>query len=155
MSRDLGSSSSSSSSNPLSTLLGAEHSGTRVTTEDGKQYLIHKGKGYGNSSQSVITPAKHMSNDWQRAGESYKPNATVGEMMQKSGTGYHETKDNCNHGTARMPNSTVKTNGLKVYSSSTSKEETPPQQRSNKTAVPKITMSTSNNTFGFSCKFHF
>ena len=150
MSRDLGSSSSSSSSNPLSTLLGAEHSGTRVTTEDGKQYLIHKGKGYGNSSQSVITPAKHMSNNWHRAGESYKPNANVGEMIQKSGTGYHETKDNCHHGTVRMPNSTVKTNGLKVYSSSSSssKEETPPPQRSN------ITMSTSNNTVGFSCKFH-
>ena len=31
-----------------------KHSGVIVTTKDGKKYLVHKGKGYGKSSQTVI-----------------------------------------------------------------------------------------------------
>ena len=37
----------------------------RVTTETpGQQLLIHKGSGYGKSSQTVVVDAKHMSNKW-------------------------------------------------------------------------------------------
>ncbi len=37
----------------------------RVTTESGNQWLIHKGDGYGKSSQTVVVDAKHMSDDWK------------------------------------------------------------------------------------------
>ena len=39
---------------PLAGLLGnvgVKHSGVIVTTKDGEQWLVHKGKGYGDSSE--------------------------------------------------------------------------------------------------------
>ncbi len=37
----------------------------RVTLGDGSKWLIHKGQNYGISSQTVVTPARHMSSDWK------------------------------------------------------------------------------------------
>uniref|UniRef100_A0A3B5AS44 Uncharacterized protein n=1 Tax=Stegastes partitus TaxID=144197 RepID=A0A3B5AS44_9TELE len=44
------------------------HSGVRsvVTLADDSQYLVHKGGGYGKSSQTVVTDARHMSSGWKR-----------------------------------------------------------------------------------------
>ncbi|XP_071324351.1 uncharacterized protein [Trachinotus anak] len=41
------------------------HSGVRVTLADGTQWLVHKGKDYGISSQTVVTDARHMSENWE------------------------------------------------------------------------------------------
>uniref|UniRef100_A0A671Y917 Uncharacterized protein n=1 Tax=Sparus aurata TaxID=8175 RepID=A0A671Y917_SPAAU len=40
------------------------HSGVRVTLANGSQWLIHKGKGYGISSDTVVVDAQHMSRHW-------------------------------------------------------------------------------------------
>ena len=37
----------------------------RVTTAGGERYLVHNGKGYGKSGQTVVVDAKHMSNNWK------------------------------------------------------------------------------------------
>uniref|UniRef100_A0A3Q1FMJ7 Uncharacterized protein n=1 Tax=Acanthochromis polyacanthus TaxID=80966 RepID=A0A3Q1FMJ7_9TELE len=41
------------------------HSGVLVTLAHNSQHLIHKGSGYGKSSQTVVTDARHMSSAWQ------------------------------------------------------------------------------------------
>ncbi|MGH0139259.1 UNVERIFIED_CONTAM: hypothetical protein FKN15_037207 [Acipenser sinensis] len=41
------------------------HSGVRVTLDNGKKYLIHKGPGFGRTSQTVVVDANHMSNRWK------------------------------------------------------------------------------------------
>ncbi|RXM91255.1 hypothetical protein EOD39_21366 [Acipenser ruthenus] len=41
------------------------HSGVRVTLDNGKKYLIHKGSGFGRTSQTVVVDANHMSNRWK------------------------------------------------------------------------------------------
>ncbi|KAL6488937.1 hypothetical protein MHYP_G00026780 [Metynnis hypsauchen] len=41
------------------------HSGVRVTLEDGTKWLVHKGDGYGISSQTVVVDARHMSTSWK------------------------------------------------------------------------------------------
>ncbi|KAL7887092.1 hypothetical protein AOLI_G00048130 [Acnodon oligacanthus] len=41
------------------------HSGVRVTLEDGTKWLVHKGDGYGISSQTVVVDARHMSPNWK------------------------------------------------------------------------------------------
>ena len=37
----------------------------RITTESGKQYLVHKGPDFGRSSETVVTDAHHMSSKWK------------------------------------------------------------------------------------------
>lgn len=37
----------------------------RVTLEDGTKWLVHKGDGYGISSQTVVVDARHMSSKWK------------------------------------------------------------------------------------------
>lgn len=37
----------------------------RVTLGDGSRWLIHKGKNYGTSFQTVVTSAEHMSSEWR------------------------------------------------------------------------------------------
>lgn len=37
----------------------------RVTLRDGSQWLIHKGKNFGISSQTVVVNARHMGNNWE------------------------------------------------------------------------------------------
>ena len=95
-SRDLSSSASRSA-------LPGSHSGTRVTTETGRQYLIHHGNGFAasGSNPTVITDAAHMSTQWKSVGNSYTPNSSVGRMM---GTGkeYSFVSRNCNDVTAEL-----------------------------------------------------
>jgi len=37
----------------------------RVTLEDGTKWLVHKGDGYGISTQTVVVDARHMSRNWK------------------------------------------------------------------------------------------
>lgn len=37
----------------------------RVTLADGTKWLVHKGDGYGISTQTVVVAARHMSNNWK------------------------------------------------------------------------------------------
>lgn len=37
----------------------------RVTLADGSQWLVHKGDGFGISTQTVVVAARHMSQDWK------------------------------------------------------------------------------------------
>ena len=75
-----------------------------VKTESGKEWLIHKGKGYGKSSETVVVDIKHMSDKWTRhetrnvTGE----NLNVGSFVEAGGSGYHLLLDNCHHSANRM-----------------------------------------------------
>ncbi|CAG2193004.1 unnamed protein product [Mytilus edulis] len=79
------------------------HQGVRVTTDQGNQYLIHKGDGYGISSQTVVTDAKHMSNQWQSMGSrDVGGNQNVGSYVGTGGANYKLLSDNCIHGAGRI-----------------------------------------------------
>eukprot|EP00064_Thunnus_orientalis_P021225 superscaffoldBa00006312_g21382 len=51
------------SENPFLRALG--HSGVRVTLADGSQWLIHKGRDFGVTSQTVVTDTRYMSSKWR------------------------------------------------------------------------------------------
>ena len=36
-----------------------------VTLRDGSEWLVHKGEGFGSSSQTVVLFSRHMSAKWQ------------------------------------------------------------------------------------------
>uniref|UniRef100_A0A3Q1BWP3 Uncharacterized protein n=1 Tax=Amphiprion ocellaris TaxID=80972 RepID=A0A3Q1BWP3_AMPOC len=67
------------------------HSGVRVTLPDNSQYLVHKGSGYGISSQMVVTDARHMSSAWQKnsslhgGGRYMSSSHTLGKSLSISG----------------------------------------------------------------------
>uniref|UniRef100_A0A8C6T323 Uncharacterized protein n=1 Tax=Neogobius melanostomus TaxID=47308 RepID=A0A8C6T323_9GOBI len=61
------------------------HSGVRVTLQNGRKYLIHKGPGYGSASDTVITDAANMSRAWQKKGGDtlcFRVVVTVGDMVR-------------------------------------------------------------------------
>ena len=82
------------------------HSGVLVTTEDRKQYLVHKGKSYGKSAgtgETVVEDAKHMSGAWKNVDSSEKVSGeTVGDFVKAGGTRYRILVDNCHDATERM-----------------------------------------------------
>ncbi|XP_048452248.1 uncharacterized protein LOC125483011 [Rhincodon typus] len=82
--------------------LGLKHSGVRVTTDDGHQWLIHKGDGYGISSQTVVTDAAHMSDRWTVTEERPVEGRTVGDFVEAGGQNYDVLTDNCHHASSRM-----------------------------------------------------
>ncbi|KAK3105291.1 hypothetical protein FSP39_021730 [Pinctada imbricata] len=71
---------------PLSGFLGkvgVKHNGVVATTKDGGRWLIHKGPGYGKSSDTVVTNAKHMSSQWKPAGsKSARDGTTIGGLVK-------------------------------------------------------------------------
>jgi hypothetical protein len=79
------------------------HSGVLVTTEDGKQYLVHKGKQFGISSQTVVVDAKHMSGAWKNVDSSEKVSGkTVRDFIKAGGTCYRILDDDCHDVTERI-----------------------------------------------------
>lgn len=48
-------------------IIGMSSAGSpfRVTLDDGTKWLVHKGDGYGISSQTVVVAARHMSTNWK------------------------------------------------------------------------------------------
>ena len=75
-----------------------------VTTKDGGKYLVHKGKDYGLSSQTVVTYAQWMSNRWSNIGteESVNGVVSVGDFVKAGGSDYNLFCDNCHHARRRM-----------------------------------------------------
>ncbi|XP_040900566.1 uncharacterized protein LOC121186041 [Toxotes jaculatrix] len=88
---------------PLSAF-GVKHSGVRVTLDDDSQWLIHKGDGYGKSSQTVVTDARHMSSAWEPSGTSrdFDGSKTVSDFVAAGGSDYRLLRDNCHHASGRM-----------------------------------------------------
>ncbi|KAI0235581.1 hypothetical protein LSAT2_013889 [Lamellibrachia satsuma] len=78
------------------------HSGVVVNTADGRRFLIHKGKDYGVSSQTVVTDAKHMSPRWKTRESHPVSRSRVGDFVGVGGRSYHWLKDNCHSGRCRM-----------------------------------------------------
>jgi len=80
------------------------HHGTVVTTSSGERYLVHKGDGYGRSSQTVVTDARHMSSKWHTKETRSVHGHTVSDFVKAGGPNYKLFKDNCIHGANRMTN---------------------------------------------------
>jgi hypothetical protein len=84
----------------------ATHSGSLVTTSDGSRYLVHKGDGFGKSTDTVVVDAKHMSNNWKPVGASQDVGgrATVSDYVKAGGKDYHLRGANCHNATRNMQN---------------------------------------------------
>ncbi|XP_012683349.1 uncharacterized protein LOC105900568 [Clupea harengus] len=79
------------------------HSGVRVTLEDGTKWLVHKGDGYGISSQTVVVHARHMSNTWKIIEtKDFGGSKTVSDFVKAGGTDYSLIFDNCHDASGRM-----------------------------------------------------
>uniref|UniRef100_A0A8C9XGW0 Uncharacterized protein n=1 Tax=Sander lucioperca TaxID=283035 RepID=A0A8C9XGW0_SANLU len=77
------------------------HSGVRVTLDDGSQYLIHKGRNQGISSQTVVTSADNMSSKWKATGQSrdFNGEKRVADFVAAGGRTYSLPLANCHHAT--------------------------------------------------------
>uniref|UniRef100_A0A3Q1G4I3 Uncharacterized protein n=1 Tax=Acanthochromis polyacanthus TaxID=80966 RepID=A0A3Q1G4I3_9TELE len=81
------------------------HSGVLVTLADNSQHLIHKGNGYGKSSQTVVTDARHMSPAWQvDSSKNFQGTKTVAHFVKTGGSDYNLLTDNCHQASKRMMN---------------------------------------------------
>ncbi|KAF7708402.1 hypothetical protein HF521_017459 [Silurus meridionalis] len=79
------------------------HSGVRVTLEDGTKWLVHKGKGNGLSSQTVVVDARHMSNKWRsEKPKNFDGKKTVSDLVKAGGTKYSLLFNNCHNAARRM-----------------------------------------------------
>ncbi|XP_077072384.1 uncharacterized protein LOC143723604 isoform X2 [Siphateles boraxobius] len=79
------------------------HSGVRVTLEDGTKWLVHKGDGYGISTQTVVVAARHMSNNWKIVEtKDFRGSKTVSAFVKAGGTDYKLLFDNCHDAADRM-----------------------------------------------------
>ncbi|CAL8299327.1 unnamed protein product [Gadus morhua 'NCC'] len=88
----------------LGTTIGPiSHTGFVVTLEDGSRWLIHKGNGFGNSSQTVVVDVKHMSSDWKTIKKNnFKGKKTVADFVADGGSKYCLLFNNCRDATTRM-----------------------------------------------------
>ncbi|KAI3360889.1 hypothetical protein L3Q82_012902 [Scortum barcoo] len=77
----------------------------RVTIDDGTRWLVHKGLNYGISSDTVVTPARHMSSAWEviKTGN-FQGRKTVGDFVATGGSNYNLLFDNCHWTSRRMMN---------------------------------------------------
>ncbi|KAF7647031.1 hypothetical protein LDENG_00178830 [Lucifuga dentata] len=81
------------------------HSGVRVTLADSTQWLVHKGGGFGVSSQTVVTNARHMVPGWKVvATKNFHGTKTVADFVKAGGSDYNVLFDNCHLGANRMMN---------------------------------------------------
>ncbi|XP_066540084.1 uncharacterized protein [Hoplias malabaricus] len=79
------------------------HSGVRVTLEDGTKWLVHKGDGYGISSQTVVVAARHMASNWKVIEvKNFRGTKTVSDFVKEGGTDYSLIFDNCHDASGRM-----------------------------------------------------
>ncbi|KAF1388538.1 hypothetical protein PFLUV_G00091300 [Perca fluviatilis] len=95
---------------PLSlfTLGPISHSGVRLTLDDAEssQYLIHKGRNHGISSQTVVTSADNMSPKWRATGQSrdFNGEKRVSDFVAAGGETYSLPRANCHDATTAMMN---------------------------------------------------
>ncbi|XP_060776888.1 uncharacterized protein LOC132886347 [Neoarius graeffei] len=88
---------------PLKGLRFLSHSGVRVTLDDGTKWLVHKGDGFGLSSQTVVVKAEHMSKKWRvEETKNFQGSKTVSDFVRAGGTDYSLLFNNCHHGAKRM-----------------------------------------------------
>uniref|UniRef100_A0A3B5MZY1 LRAT domain-containing protein n=1 Tax=Xiphophorus couchianus TaxID=32473 RepID=A0A3B5MZY1_9TELE len=83
------------------------HCGVRVTLADGSRWLIHKGGGYGISSQTVATDAGHMSSNWEVSSKHTKHlrgTKTVSDLVGAGGPNYRLFGDNCHNACTNIMN---------------------------------------------------
>lgn len=79
------------------------HSGIRVTLRDRTTWLIHKGKSFGDSYQTVVTAAQYMSNSWRSLGsKNFNGRKIVNDFVRVGGGSYNVLFDNCHWATFRM-----------------------------------------------------
>ncbi|XP_063071391.1 uncharacterized protein LOC134462342 [Engraulis encrasicolus] len=79
------------------------HSGVRVTLADGTKWLVHKGDGYGLSTQTVVVHARHMSDNWKIIEtKNFGGSKTVSDFVKQGGTDYSLIFDNCHDASGRM-----------------------------------------------------
>ncbi|GAA6232393.1 P17/29C-like protein DDB_G0287399 [Lates japonicus] len=100
--------SSSGSSGFWTSLLPPEldassHSGVRVKLDDDSEWLVHKGSGYGRSSQTVVTDAGHMSPAWETDRRiNVERDTTISDLVDTGGANYNPLCSNCHHATRDM-----------------------------------------------------
>ncbi|XP_076827351.1 uncharacterized protein LOC143473992 [Brachyhypopomus gauderio] len=81
------------------------HSGVRVTLADGTNWLVHKGDGYGISSQTVVVAARHMSSNWKIIEtKNFGGSKIVSDFVKAGGTDYSLIFNNCHDASERMMN---------------------------------------------------
>ncbi|XP_070692179.1 uncharacterized protein [Pempheris klunzingeri] len=79
------------------------HSGVRVTLADDSQWLIHLGKNYGISSDTVVTSARHMSPNWRVVDTvDFNGRKTVSDLVAAGGSDYNFFTNNCHLGSRRI-----------------------------------------------------
>ncbi|KAK1795499.1 hypothetical protein P4O66_010674 [Electrophorus voltai] len=79
------------------------HSGVRVSLADKTKWLVHKGDGYGLSSQTVVVAARHMSSKWKIIEtKNFGGSKTVADFVRAGGTDYSLMFDNCHDASERM-----------------------------------------------------
>lgn len=61
----------------------------------GNQFLVHKGSGYGVPSETVVTNAKHMSNNWNTVGSKDVSGVKVADYVKAGGKDYNLASNNC------------------------------------------------------------
>lgn len=64
--------------------------------------LCRQGKHYGESSKTVVTDAKYMSNDWKEVKSREVSGKTVLDYVIACGKSYNVFTDNCHLGRRRM-----------------------------------------------------
>ena len=80
------------------------HQGAVVTTNTGDRYLVHKGDGYGKSSQTVVVDARHMSDKWTFDKPRSVSGHTVSDFVKVGGADYKLGRDDCRHASDRGTN---------------------------------------------------
>uniref|UniRef100_A0A671M919 Uncharacterized protein n=1 Tax=Sinocyclocheilus anshuiensis TaxID=1608454 RepID=A0A671M919_9TELE len=71
--------------------------------KDGTKWLVHKGDGYGISSQTVVVAARHMSSNWKIVEtKDFRGSKTVSDFVKAGGTDYKLLFDNCHDAADRM-----------------------------------------------------
>uniref|UniRef100_A0A3Q3Q720 LRAT domain-containing protein n=1 Tax=Monopterus albus TaxID=43700 RepID=A0A3Q3Q720_MONAL len=85
---------------------GIDHSGVRVTVANGTRWLIHKGSGYGVSSQTVVVNADHMGPGWKPISppKDFGGSKIVADFVHVGGTDYNLLFNNCHHASKAMMN---------------------------------------------------
>uniref|UniRef100_A0A8D0CQW3 Uncharacterized protein n=1 Tax=Sander lucioperca TaxID=283035 RepID=A0A8D0CQW3_SANLU len=79
------------------------HAGVRVTLGDGSKWLIHKGMGYGDASDTVVTRADYMSSDWKNCmPKEFDGRQTVADLVRAGGDTYRLFTSNCVIATIKM-----------------------------------------------------
>ncbi|EDO47064.1 predicted protein, partial [Nematostella vectensis] len=79
-----------------------KHDGVLVETKSGKTYLVHKGKGFGIASDTVVVEMNKMPPNWDKLdSRNGLPGETVSDFVKRGGKNYNLLWDNCQDATKR------------------------------------------------------